>query len=245
VKPTIHTIASNDPDLQHSKLLSAASLIFEYAEEHGSIGLTKTKAFNRKFVAWAADNLDWPEYSAKELYRVNKVLNEPDIYPIWVLHDLFIISKLGRHYKGEFVLTKKGKALSTDSGQLFLIIAECFLYEYNLANLDRFDEGIPHSWDVFLNVINVEAHDGATRQHLLKTFFGYEEKPEGIDREYFVYSMFLSTRVLLPLVWLGFLEERQVEEDDLSEKVYFKTPLWHKCLKLDTDRMLIEVVRRA
>lgn len=55
-----------------------------------------------------------------------------------------------------------------------------------MANLDRFDEGIPHSWDVFLNVLNVEAHDGTTRQHLTKMFYGYEEQPEGIDREYFV-----------------------------------------------------------
>ena len=240
--PTIHPLPSDDPDLQHSKLLSAANLILTYINKHGSIQLTKTKAFNRKFIEWAANNIDWPQYSGKELYRVNKVLNEPDIYPIWVLHDLFIILKLGRHYKNEFRLTKKGKTLSTDSGQLFAAVAECLLYEYNLANLDRFDEGIPHSWDVFLNVLNVEAHDGTTRQALMNTFYGYEEKPEGIEREYFVYSMFLNTRVLMPLVWLGFLEERKFEEDGLSESKYFKTPLWHKCFKLDTDHMLIKFV---
>ena len=240
--PTIHNISLDDPDLQHSKLLSAANLIFTYLEEHGSIGLTKSKAFNRKFVSWAADNIVWPEYSAKKLYRVNKVLNEPDIYPIWVLHDLFIILKLGRPYKGEFRLTNKGKTLSKDKGQLFSAIAECFLYQYNLANLDRFDEGIPHNWDVFLNIINVEAHEGTTRQHLLKTFFGFEEKPEGIDREYFVYSMFLSTRVLMPLVWLGFLEETKAKKDGSAESVYSKTPLWHKALRLDTNDMLIKTV---
>lgn len=194
-------------------------------------------------MAWAADNLDWPEWSAKKLYRVNKVLNEPDIYPIWVLHDLFIILKLGRHFKNEFRLTKKGKTISKDQGQLFAAVAEGLLFECNLANLDRFEEGIPHSWDVFLNVLNVEAHEGTTREHLMKTFYGYEEKPEGIDREYFVYSMFLNTRVLLPLVWLGFLEERKFEEDGFSESIYSKTPLWHKCLRLDTNDMLIKVVR--
>ena len=81
---TIHNISSDDPALQHSKLLAAAKLIFRFIEEHGSIGLTKTKAFNRKFVAWAAENIDWPEYSAKKLYRVNKVLNGPDIYSVLV-----------------------------------------------------------------------------------------------------------------------------------------------------------------
>jgi uncharacterized membrane protein len=113
MKLAIHNISSNDPNLQHSKLLAAGNLIYLYVEEHGSIGLTKTKAFNRKFVAWAADNLDWPNYSAKELYRVNRVLNESDIYPIWVLHDLLIITKMGRHYKSEFRRTKKGKTLSS------------------------------------------------------------------------------------------------------------------------------------
>jgi len=238
MNPIIYSIPSTDHALSHSRLLSASNLIYQYIEEHGSIQLTKTKAFNRKFIEWAANNIDWPEYSAAELYRVNKVLNEPDIYPIWVLHDLFIILKLGRHYKGEFRLTKKGKTLSIDQGQLFTLITEGFLYQYNLANLDRFDEGIPHNWDVFLNIMNVEAHEGTTRQHLLKTFFGYEEKPEGIDREYFVYSMFLSTRVLLPLLWLGFLEEQEIEE----ETTYFKTSLWHKAFRLDTNDMLIKAV---
>lgn len=96
---------------------------------------------------------------------------------------------------------------------------------------------------MFLNVINVEAHDGATRQHLMNVFYGYETKPEDIDREYFVYSMFLNTRVLMPLVWLGFLEERKFEEDGFSESIYSKTPLWHKCLRLDTNDMLIKVVQ--
>jgi len=242
MKPIIHNISSDDPALLHSKLLATSKLIFAYIDEHGSIGLTKTKAFNRKFVAWAADNIDWPQYSAKKLYRVNKVLNEPDIYPIWVLHDLFIILKMGRHYKNEFRLSKKGKTLSADTGQLYAALAECLLYEYNLANLDRFDEGIPHSWDVFLNVLNVEAHEGVTRQHLMKTFYGYETKPEGIDREYFVYSMFLNTRVLMPLVWLGFLEEQKIEDDGFPESRYSKTPLWHKAFRLDTNDMLIKVV---
>jgi hypothetical protein len=44
---------------------------------------------------------------------VNRVLNESDIYPIWVLHDLLIITKMGRHYKSEFRRTKKGKTLSS------------------------------------------------------------------------------------------------------------------------------------
>ena len=38
MKLAIHNISSNDPDLQHSKLLAAANLIYLYAEEHGSIG---------------------------------------------------------------------------------------------------------------------------------------------------------------------------------------------------------------
>ena len=44
-----------------------------------------------------------------ELFSVNKVLNEYDFLPPHELvHFLLIELKLGRHYKGQFKVTKRG-----------------------------------------------------------------------------------------------------------------------------------------
>jgi hypothetical protein len=64
------------PDLAHSPLLRGALLTLQYAQEHGSIGLTKTKAFKRVFVHWAVEHFSWPGKSAEEMFRYSKVINE-------------------------------------------------------------------------------------------------------------------------------------------------------------------------
>ena len=58
-----------------------ALLTLQYAHEHGSIGLTKTKAFKRVFVHWAVEHFDWPGKSAEEMFRYNKVINEYEFPP--------------------------------------------------------------------------------------------------------------------------------------------------------------------
>jgi len=44
----LREIADDDPVLDHSRLLRAMENTFEYAADHDGIGLTQTKAFNRK-----------------------------------------------------------------------------------------------------------------------------------------------------------------------------------------------------
>jgi len=51
-------IPDDHPDLAHSPMLHAALLTLQYAQERGSIGLTKTKAFKRSFVHWAVEHFD-------------------------------------------------------------------------------------------------------------------------------------------------------------------------------------------
>jgi hypothetical protein len=41
-------LPDDHPDLAHSPMLRAALTTLQYVQEHGSIGLTKTKAFKRK-----------------------------------------------------------------------------------------------------------------------------------------------------------------------------------------------------
>lgn len=80
------TLADDHPDLAHSPLLRGALLTLQYAQKHGSIGFTKTKAFKRVFVHWAVKHFDWPGSSAEEMFRYNKVINEYEFPPLVFPH---------------------------------------------------------------------------------------------------------------------------------------------------------------
>ena len=68
--------------LKHSPLVRGMIFTLRFADENGGIGLTQSGAMNRKFVHWAADQFDWPGYTAAELFEINKVLNEHDMQPL-------------------------------------------------------------------------------------------------------------------------------------------------------------------
>jgi len=232
----LNTPADDDPALDQSRLLHALWQTIRYAEVNGGIGLTQTKAFNRKFAHWGAENFNWPQYSADELLSIQKVLNEWDVPPVGVIHDVMTIAKWGRHTKGVFKLSKSLSSLATSRGKLFTELAQHYLFRYNHDRFSRSDFTAPGNWDIFLNVINVEAEQGLTEAHLTKTLYGLEPPSDTFDRVYRNHQWFLVSNVLRPLTWIGFLEEARASDDRLADRIYRKTPLWSKCLTLDTDR---------
>jgi len=165
-------LPDDHPDLAHSPLLRSALLTMQYAQAHGSIGLTKTKAFKRVFVHWAVENFDWPGKSAEEMFRYNKVVNEYDFPPLEVLHFLLVSWRFGRHVKGEFRLTKRGVDIAKSPGRLFAELIPFFLFQLDHTSYSRFDDRPFGKWDVWMNVINVEADRGTTEAALFETFYG-------------------------------------------------------------------------
>ncbi|WP_211299388.1 hypothetical protein [Pukyongiella litopenaei] len=129
-----------DPALAFSPLVRGIEKTIDWIGEHGGIPLTPTKAFKRVFVHWAAAEFDWPGHTEADLMAVNKVLNEWDFPPLEILHNLMIAMKLGRHYKGEFRLTKSGQALVGHPGRIFGMIAPFFLFRIDHASQSRFDD---------------------------------------------------------------------------------------------------------
>ena len=232
----IQPIAADDPDLENSRLLDAVYKCMSYAKKNDGIGLTQTKAFNRKFCHWAAQNFKWEEYSEDRLLSIQKVLNEEDVAPVMVLHQLFADMKLGRHIKGKFQFSKKAHILAEDKASFFHDIVDFYLFRFDHSNFQRHPFVAPGNWDVFLNVINVEAHGGVSETDLLKAFYGFAQNERG-SREYWSYWSFLHWHVLAPLHWIGFLDKTRLGERYLDrEDFYTKSSLWKKCLHLDTDK---------
>lgn len=228
-------LADDHPDLKHSPLLRAALLTLQYTQEHGSIGLTQTKAFKRVFVHWAVEHFGWPGQGAEDMFRYNKVINEYEFPPLEVLHYLLIVLRLGRHFKGAFLLTKKGAELVQSPGRLFAELIPYFVLRIDHASYARFDDRPLGNWDVWMNVINVETDHGTTEAALYKAFYG---EPEDWHTAGWRAMGAFSSCVLRPLEWAGFLIE--TNEDSSGKRVchVFKTPLWRGALKLDTDEML-------
>ena len=108
----------NEEALAGSRLCGAAMTVLRCAIHPGGIGLTKSGAFNRKFVTWAVDELRWPHYTAADLAAVNRVLNEEDVPPLSYLHELLLIAKLIRHAKDHVLLTKNGREHLGQPGRL-------------------------------------------------------------------------------------------------------------------------------
>ena len=56
--PVLKALSPDDPLLLGSPLIRGVLKTAQYIEENGGIGLTKSGAFNRKFVHWAAAAFD-------------------------------------------------------------------------------------------------------------------------------------------------------------------------------------------
>ena len=141
------TIADDDPVLVHSPMVKGAMKVLEYVTEDGPIGLTESKGFKRHFVHWAAREFAWPEMTEEVLFAVNKVLNEYDLLPLVVLHDILIQLKIGRHYKNAFHVTKAGQQLIGRPGALFGILTPFYLFEANYSFHTRLGGELLGSWD--------------------------------------------------------------------------------------------------
>lgn len=211
----------------------------DYIDEFGSIDLTPSKAFKRSFVHWAAAEFDWPGYTEADLFALNKVLNEIDFPPLMVLHELLIALKIGRHYKGKFKLTHEAAALVGHPGRIFKAIVPDFLLRVGHTQMSRFqDEPILGNWDIFFNVLNVEAENGATGAELRSVLYG--EPETRFDR--MLSSLYVQ--VLRPLCWAGLLQELPGENrHSISQSMFIKTPLWQSALKLDTDDAVAPTTR--
>lgn len=229
------TLPDDHPDLAHSPLLRVALLTLRYAQERGPIGLTKTMAFKRVFVHWAVENFAWPGQTAEEMFRYNKVINEYEFPPLEVLHQLLITLRLGRHFNGEYRLTKRGAELALAPARLFAEFTPFFALQIDHSSYARFEDRPFGKWDVWLNVINVEADHGSTARALFAAFYGEDHDWESAGwREMAAFS----SCVLRPLEWAGLLAETGEVRDGKHVHHVFKTPLWGSVLKLDTDDML-------
>ena len=221
-------------DLSGSPMCVNGMKLLIHARDSDGIPLTRSGAFFRKFVAWAAESFHWPEYEAEKLYVANKVLNEPDFFPLAVMHDLLLGARLMRHYNGKAVLTKTGKAMIGDYGALQAEMFDTFFIALDHSAYERFpidydDADIRH----FLGVIQNRLGDWVTLADFaswclpLDAIRKWRISPK-VDA-----CFYLTSRVVRPLIWLGLLEQAVDERRMvIEERLIRRTPLFDRFVRV-------------
>jgi hypothetical protein len=80
--------------------------------------------------------------------------------------------RLGLHFKGEFRLTKRGAELAQAPGRLLAELIPYFVLQVDHASYARFEDRPFGKWDVWMNLINVDADQGTTEAALFEAFYG-------------------------------------------------------------------------
>ncbi len=213
--------------------INAMKLLRNILDNDG-IKLTKSGALNRKCVEWAADAFSWPGYTPDALYVVNKVLNEDDFLPLYVMHELLRASRLIRKYKGSVLLSKAGKDIIGNYGALQAELFETFFLRFDFAGIERFASPFEYAdYRHFLGVADNRLHDWTP----VVEFSGwclpiYANAHQGFGpSEGMVF--FILNRVIRPLKWLGLLEEIQTGEryPTIDEIRIRKTALFNQFLR--------------
>lgn len=225
--PPFKEIPPDTPHLDLARLSNCAERLLEYAEEEGGLGLTPGGSLKRVHVTWAAEAFSWPGHTPDQLYRVNKVLNEEDMFPLWVLHYLLIHTKHARHYRKAFRPTKAGHALIGAPHRAFDEIVSRFLFEVDHGAMGRGRSGIPGRIRHYLDVLNLEANDWIGIEALTSMILG--PSPEPWDPR----PSSLYVEVLRPLIWSGLLLEKS---QGARDNAVMKSPLWQAALDLPSDR---------
>jgi len=232
----------DDPLLDTSPVMRTIDFLAAQFEEHPKgIPLTKSKALRRNVVADAILTIQWPDWTESEIYNgfmPIKIADEYHFQPFCELRHIMWDMGLFRHYRDHLRLSKVGKALFANRFKSFNAITREMIFEAEQFEYSRFNQGILGTWDIWLNVIDIEAQTSVSGKVLTEVFYG----PDTIGNIYDPRTSALYDGVLKPLVWAGLLNENKDLGRKLSERVYTTTPLWHRYLELDAKKTRLRVV---
>lgn len=223
-----------EQELQASPMCINTMKLLRYAEQHDGIQITKLGNFYRKCVEWSAEEFQWPGYEPTELYAVNKVLNEPDFPPLFLIHEFLLNTRLIRHYKGQAKLTKAGAAMIGRYGDLQVALVEYMLRSpigddpqanalfWNLEHIMRAISARLGDW-----IAVAEFSDLVIPMELFPT--------RGSLSDRFEACLFVAHEIVRPLTWLGLLDDgshKQRPHVRLEERLFRKTALFDRVVRV-------------
>lgn len=230
---TFRDLNTAEPVLTYSPLVHACARTCAYIDEHGPIRLTRTKAFNTTFVAWANDEFRWPSRKAILGLSCRKLNHEGDHLPVATVHHVMRDLDLGVDDRGYFRLTERGRFFARHPEKSAGELLAHFLFELRLRDQLRYSDAVDlHDWRRVFRVLHILTEDGASCADLGEAIFG-SKTCAGAN---FAILADLFHHFLIPLTCAGLLKEVRLASSEqgglLAEAVFIKTPLWNAVVDL-------------
>jgi hypothetical protein len=225
-------------DLSGSAVTRNALLLLRRAADRGGLALTATGNVSRAVVAEMCEIIEWPDYDKQELFRLSKVINEPDFLPLHFIRVLAQATKLFRAQHGKLMPTRLGKSMLDEKrhGALQALLFHIALWHLNLGYFDRnpIDSWPQNDVGVVLWSLSASANHWLDRETLTRLctipVIGVLESTWDLG------SSAMEARILRPLMWFGLLEYRSVTGPGRVDRhLYRKTSLFDRFVKFDVQ----------
>jgi len=227
-------------EISASAVTANALSLLRRAAETGGLKLTATGNLSRAMVDDMCGSIECPNYDKDELFRYQKVVNEPDFLPLHFVRILAQAAKLLRTYRGKLIPTPLGRRMLTaeQHGPLQAILFHVAFWHLNLAYFDRYSLD---SWPltqvgVILWSLSASAHDWLPRETL--TRLCASPVVGVLESQWDFGSSVMEARILRPLVWFGLLESRtraRSATELVDPRLYRKAPLFDRFVKFDVQ----------
>ena len=225
-------------DIQRSAVARNTLILLRAAAEGPGLKMTATGNLSRGVVAEMCELFTWPGFDKAEVFRLHKVINEPDFLPLFFVRHVAEAGKLVRRDKGHLKVTPAGRKLLKEPHQKALqaVLFHLALWRLDLGYLGR---GLHHGWPqhdigIVLWSLSIAANDWQPPERLTRMC---TIPINGVlESTWDTGSHAMEATVLRPLRWFGLLDYRQ---DDIPERrlekrhSYRKTPLFDRFLSFD------------
>jgi hypothetical protein len=152
-----------DAEISGSAVTANALLLLRRAAETAGPKLTATGNLSRAAVEDMFGRIETPDYDKDELFRSQKVVNEPDFLPLHFIRILTQAAKFIRTHRGKLVPTPLGRRIlaAEQHGPLQALLFHVALRRMNLAYFDGYpiDSWPQSEVGVILWSLSASAHD--------------------------------------------------------------------------------------
>lgn len=225
-------------ELQQSAVAGNSLRLLRAAAVAPGLKMTATGNLSRGVVLQMYDLFEWPEFDKADLFRFNKVVNEPDFMPLFFVRHVAEFAKLLRRQKGFLKATPACRQLLEE---LMVRALQAILFHTALWHVDLgyFGRGLHGAWPqrdvgIVLWSLSITANDWQSRESLTRlcTVPINDVLHSGWDTA----STAMEARILRPLRWFGLLDYRH---DDIAgslfakQRFYRKTALFDRFLSFD------------
>jgi hypothetical protein len=227
-------------EVQQSAVAHNALILLRAAAAGAGLKLTAAGNLSRSVVAEMRECFIWPGFDKAEAFEFDKVINESDFLPLFLVRHVVMVAELLRRHKGNFKLTPAGRRMLEEAN---LGAVQAALFEIALWHLDLgyFGPDLHPGWPqynagVVLWSLSVAANDWQTSARLTRLCTIPIDSVVENKWEWDTASSMMEAKILRPLEWFGLLEHRAEKPDPgqwATRHFYRKTALFDRFLSFD------------